>query len=48
MLYIIYLEVVDAEESEMILYHGSDVVVNTPKILPSQRFLDFGILYNNG
>ncbi len=27
----------------MILYHGSDVVVNMPKILPSQRFLDFGM-----
>ena len=27
----------------MILYHGSNIVVDEPKILPSQRFLDFGM-----
>ncbi|SHK33266.1 Protein of unknown function [Selenomonas ruminantium] len=26
----------------MILYHGSNIVVREPKILKSQRFLDFG------
>ena len=27
----------------MILYHGSDCVVDAPKILESDRFLDFGV-----
>jgi len=26
----------------MIIYHGSTIVVDKPKILPSERFLDFG------
>jgi len=26
----------------MLLYHGSDIVVKTPKILTANRFLDFG------
>lgn len=26
----------------MILYHGSNLVVNTPKLIPQNRFLDFG------
>ncbi len=27
----------------MILYHGNDCVVDAPKILESDRFLDFGV-----
>lgn len=27
----------------MNIYHGSDVVVERPEILPSNRLLDFGI-----
>lgn len=26
----------------MILYHGSNVVVSQPKLIPQNRFLDFG------
>ncbi|MEE3314206.1 MAG: DUF3990 domain-containing protein [Treponema sp.] len=26
----------------MILYHGSNIIVESPKLLKAQRFLDFG------
>ena len=26
----------------MILYHGSNVIVSEPKLIPQNRFLDFG------